>query len=163
MESCFVSNLVFECPKYVYISKQAYTRSMKFDSKPDIPYLRKLFRDLYHAQGCASVGKLWDWDHIDTDLMTVGATDVPTAGPNPLEAVGGGGVKAPLRPATAAAVMAGDDMEGDDGNGSVGDGNDDYAGRPVKVNSPTLLLKRATSLSYSSFHITSPHHFRTPP
>jgi serine/threonine protein kinase len=33
------------------LSRQAYTRSLKFDSKPDIPYLRKLFRDLYHAQG----------------------------------------------------------------------------------------------------------------
>ena len=39
----------------VYDYLQAYTRSLKFDAKPDIPYLRKLFRDLYHAQGCGSV------------------------------------------------------------------------------------------------------------
>ena len=48
----------------------AYTRSLKFDAKPDIPYLRKLFRDLYHAQGCASIPKLWDWDPIDADYLT---------------------------------------------------------------------------------------------
>jgi len=47
-----------------------YTRSLKFDAKPDIPYLRKLFRDLYHAQGCASIPKLWDWDPIDADYLT---------------------------------------------------------------------------------------------
>ena len=34
---------------------QAYSRSLKFDAKPDIPYLRKIFRDLYNTQGCASV------------------------------------------------------------------------------------------------------------
>ena len=48
----------------------AYTRSLKFDAKPDIPYLRKLFRDLYHAQGCASIPKLWDWDPIDADYLS---------------------------------------------------------------------------------------------
>lgn len=30
----------------------AYTRSLKFDAKPDMLYLRKLFRDLYHDLGC---------------------------------------------------------------------------------------------------------------
>lgn len=42
---------------------------MKFDAKPDIPYLRKLFRDLYHAQGCATSAKLWDWDTIPEDYF----------------------------------------------------------------------------------------------
>jgi len=61
----------------------AYARSLKFDAKPDIPYLRKLFRDLYHAQGCASIPKLWDWDPIDNDYLT--STPGPTGGPPALE------------------------------------------------------------------------------
>lgn len=62
----------------------AYTRALKFDTKPDIPFLRKMFRDLYHAQGCASVGKLWDWDSAEADQMIVGANEtlVSTNAPN---------------------------------------------------------------------------------
>lgn len=52
----------------------AYTRALKFDTKPDIPFLRKMFRDLYHAQGCASSGKLWDWDSAEAD-SAIGAGD----------------------------------------------------------------------------------------
>ena len=44
-------SIPFSCCLY-----QAYTRSLKFDAKPDIPYLRKLFRDLYVSQGCANIG-----------------------------------------------------------------------------------------------------------
>ena len=84
---------------------QAYTRSMKFDAKPDIPYIRKLFRDLYHAQGCASVGKLWDWDHIDTDFMTAGPGTGSEGGPPILANT--------MRPSTGAAV-GGDGHGGDD-------------------------------------------------
>jgi hypothetical protein len=47
---------------------------LKFDAKPDIAYLRKLFRDLYHAQGCASQPKLWDWDSMDLDFIVSGGT-----------------------------------------------------------------------------------------
>ena len=53
----------------------AYTRALKFDTKPDIPFLRKMFRDLYHAQGCASTGKLWDWDSAEADTMLTGGSD----------------------------------------------------------------------------------------
>jgi hypothetical protein len=34
-----------------------------------VPFLRKLFRELYTSLGCASTGKHWDWDHLDTDHM----------------------------------------------------------------------------------------------
>lgn len=61
----------------------AYARSLKFDAKPDIPYLRKLFRDLYHAQGCASIPKLWDWEPIENDYLTNGSG--PSGGPPALE------------------------------------------------------------------------------
>jgi len=91
-----IAQLCQGCPSQ-FAEFLAYTRSLKFDAKPDIPYLRKLFRDMYHAQGCANVGKLWDWDNLDADYST-GAD------------AGGGGGGAPLmganppRPSTAAAV-----------------------------------------------------------
>jgi hypothetical protein len=53
---------------------QAYTRSLKFDARPDIPYIRKLFRELYHAQNCDSIPKTWDWEHLDTDMLKTGST-----------------------------------------------------------------------------------------
>lgn len=72
----------------------AYTRSLKFDSKPDIPFLRKLFRDLYHAQGCSSSGKLWDWDSAEADQMLItGAEQIPPGGPIILTGAGGGVVE----------------------------------------------------------------------
>lgn len=59
----------------------AYTRALKFDTKPDIPFLRKMFRDLYHSQGCATSGKLWDWDSAEADTMIGGgpAGDINTS------------------------------------------------------------------------------------
>lgn len=49
---------------------QAYTRSLKFDSKPDVPYLRKLFRDLYIAQGYGtSSSRTWDWGNHEEDYL----------------------------------------------------------------------------------------------
>ena len=35
----------------LYNTTQAYTRSLRFDSKPDTAYLKKLFRDLYVSLG----------------------------------------------------------------------------------------------------------------
>jgi hypothetical protein len=60
----------------------AYTRALKFDTKPDIPFLRKMFRDLYHAQGCASTGKLWDWDSAEADDMLFGGANDQTTSSN---------------------------------------------------------------------------------
>ena len=37
-----------------------YCRSMKFEEKPDIAYLRKLFRDLFHRMGY-SYDFVFDW------------------------------------------------------------------------------------------------------
>jgi hypothetical protein len=48
-----IAQLCQGCPSQ-FAEFLAYTRSLKFDAKPDIPYLRKLFRDLYHAQNCGS-------------------------------------------------------------------------------------------------------------
>ena len=39
-----------------------YCRSLTFDGKPDMSYLRGLFRELYVSQGYAAQGIEWDWD-----------------------------------------------------------------------------------------------------
>ena len=99
--------------EFVCVCLQAYTRSLKFDGKPDIPYVRKLFRDLYHAQGFASVGKLWDWDSLDLDFTSSGPGTVssgqgPAAGQQggPPLLIGGPAAGPGLRPNTAAAVTS---------------------------------------------------------
>jgi serine/threonine protein kinase len=83
----------------------AYSRSLKFDAKPDVSYLRKLFRDLYHRQGYGGVGKMWDWD---ADLPS-GAPRQSALAPMTMPVDTGasrGGVSDgnPLRPITAGAV-----------------------------------------------------------
>lgn len=89
-----IAHLCQGCPSQ-FAEFLSYTRSLKFDAKPDIPYLRKLFRDMYHAQGCASMGKLWDWDSIDAEFTIDGAAaQAPNISANP------------PRPSTAAAVAA---------------------------------------------------------
>jgi hypothetical protein len=77
-----VSTLCAGCPAQ-FAEFLAYTRSLKFDSKPDVPYLRKLFRDLYIAQGYgASSGRTWDWDNYDSDYLSPSSL---TAAPVPAE------------------------------------------------------------------------------
>ncbi|CAM9198370.1 unnamed protein product [Ectocarpus sp. 13 AM-2016] len=44
----------------------AYCRSLKFDAKPNIPYLQGLLRELYKAQGHSTTGPMdWDWSKFD--------------------------------------------------------------------------------------------------
>jgi len=70
-----IAQLCQGCPSQ-FAEYLAYTRSLKFDAKPDVPYLRKLFRDLYVNQGCGQPGtKLWDWDSVDTDHFVPGPSD----------------------------------------------------------------------------------------
>jgi hypothetical protein len=146
-----IAQLCQGCPSQ-FAEFLAYTRSLKFDAKPDIPYLRKLFRDLYHAQNCGSIPKLWDWDGMDNDYSSTAgsATGVPpTGGPLPTGpmpgGVGGpggapvptnqvmvGGVSSHLRPTTAAAVAGPGAMLGVDNelNGLPDDLDDsDYDGQ----------------------------------
>lgn len=102
-----IAQLCQGCPSQ-FAEFLAYTRSLKFDAKPDIPYLRKLFRDLYHSQGCGSVGKLWDWDTIDADYFTTTLPDgAGVIGPPGLSSAN------PPRPSTAAAVATGGGVDGD--------------------------------------------------
>ena len=69
-----IAQLCQGCPSQ-FAEFLAYARSLKFDAKPDIPYLRKLFRDLFHAQGFAGVGKIWDWDGLDSEFLSNGNTN----------------------------------------------------------------------------------------
>ena len=49
-QSVSIAQLCQGCPSQ-FAEFLAYSRSLKFDAKPDIPYLRKIFRDLYNSQG----------------------------------------------------------------------------------------------------------------
>jgi len=137
-----IAQLCQGCPSQ-FAEFLAYTRSLKFDAKPDIPYLRKLFRDLYHAQNCGSIPKLWDWDGMDNDYNSTSgsAAGGQPAGGNvapPLLMGGGGGMQANqgqlaamnmvggLRPTTAAAVAAPMAMDAGDILGNDQDELDDY-------------------------------------
>ena len=57
---CYIYAHTYTCTHYTVLitpnpplfnTTQAYTRSLRFDSKPDTAYLRKLFRDLYVSLG----------------------------------------------------------------------------------------------------------------
>jgi hypothetical protein len=78
-----IAQLCQGCPSQ-FAEFLAYARSLKFDAKPDIPYLRKLFMDLFHAQGFAGVGKIWDWDNLDAEFLSNGnitGSGLPPQGP----------------------------------------------------------------------------------
>lgn len=119
-QSVSIAQLCQGCPSQ-FAEFLAYTRSLKFDAKPDIPYLRKLFRDMYHAQGCASVGKLWDWDNLTTTDYDTGDAPSNRGGPPPAMQ------QNPPRPSTAAAVAAaGTGIESD---AMLMGGEGDYGGQ----------------------------------
>ena len=117
-----IAQLCQGCPSQ-FAEFLAYTRSLKFDAKPDFPYLRKLFRDLYHSQGCASIGKLWDWDDVDSDYAMMGEA----TGPPPMLG------SAPPRPSTAAAVAAG----GHESDAMILGDDMDYDGVRLKSDRPS--------------------------
>lgn len=73
-----IAQLCAGCPSQ-FSEFLAYTRALKFDTKPDIPFLRKMFRDLYHSQGCANSGKLWDWDDADADNIVTSSEQATTS------------------------------------------------------------------------------------
>lgn len=157
-----IAQLCQGCPSQ-FAEFLAYTRSLKFDAKPDIPYLRKLFRDLYHAQGCGSIPKLWDWDNMEgNDFLSVGGSGT---GPAPVQssaAIGqgtnmmsGAMLSAGLRPTTAAAVAssgAGAGLESDHllGNSAPDDLDVDYEMRQAgndRPNTAGVLYNRGAGAS----------------
>jgi serine/threonine protein kinase len=110
-QSVSIAQLCQGCPSQ-FAEFLAYSRSLKFDAKPDIPYLRKIFRDLYNAQGCPTVGKMWDWDAFDSDYLSHTPGSGGTVGviaPPPILQTG---LQHPLRPSTTAAVANPRDYSG---------------------------------------------------
>lgn len=129
-----IAQLCQGCPSQ-FAEFLAYTRSLKFDAKPDIPYLRKLFRDLYHAQNCGSIPKLWDWDGMDNDFSsTTGSAAAGQQPPQMQQMPGQPSAQAQqqpqaLRPTTAAAVAGPGAMLGVDpdmGMGGLGADEQDF-------------------------------------
>lgn len=51
------------CPNQ-FAEYLAYCRSLKFEAKPNISYLRGMFRDLFRSQGYTN-NLQWDWTRID--------------------------------------------------------------------------------------------------
>ena len=87
----------------------AYCRSLKFEAKPNISYLRGMFRDLFRSQGYTN-NLEWDWSRLDNPRFVA---DQPVPLPNETAdeavVVGGGAMnEQPMemdaRPDTAAAV-----------------------------------------------------------
>lgn len=108
-----VSALCAGCPSQ-FAEFLAYTRSLKFDSKPDVPYLRKLFRDLYIAQGYGAFSsKTWDWENFDADYLSTEGGGIGK---------GGAGAAAPVEYKEEEDDMVVDDgMEGEAEGGGGGD------------------------------------------
>eukprot|EP01036_Dinobryon_divergens_P026569 gene26569-35237_t len=144
-----IAQLCQGCPSQ-FAEFLAYTRSLKFDAKPDIPYLRKLFRDLYHAQGCGSVPKLWDWDGVDQDYFSAAGSTGPSpalagGGPIPLN-IGSG-----PRPTTSAAINGGLESDMLMGNNNDDLMDDDY---DAQMN-PNLTSNRPSTVGAAGYNTRS--------
>ena len=65
-QSITIPALCQGCPSQ-FAEYLAYCRSLKFEAKPNIAYLRGMFRDLFRTQGYTnSTSNLeWDWNRID--------------------------------------------------------------------------------------------------
>jgi len=61
-----ITALCSGCPSQ-FAEYLAYCRSLKFEAKPNIAYLRGMFRDLFRSQGYTSTNSAldWDWNRVD--------------------------------------------------------------------------------------------------
>ena len=141
-----VSALCQGCPAQ-FAEFLAYTRSLKFDSKPDIPYLRKLFRDLYISQGfgasSAANQTMWDWANYDENYLST---------PSALASGGGAGGAAGAA-GKAEYLEEDDDMIVDDGEGGGimgGEHEEEELQRPL-----TTSAIKGTATSSSAMPSTS--------
>jgi len=68
------------CPSQ-FAEYLAYCRSLKFEAKPNIAYLRGMFRDLFRVQGYTNNNASldWDWNRIDGERVTTGDGTPPYA------------------------------------------------------------------------------------
>lgn len=109
-----IAQLCKDCPTQ-FAEFLSYTRTLPYEGKPDIPFLRGLFSDLYEAQGYNQTPYTWEWEaHMppeDDDYQYV--QPVPRG----------------LRPITAGAVTRPNTAATGNGGGLDADGMDDDDGR----------------------------------
>mmetsp|Transcript_1457 Transcript_1457/g.1523 ORF Transcript_1457/g.1523 Transcript_1457/m.1523 type:complete len:444 (-) Transcript_1457:15-1346(-) len=143
-----IAQLCQGCPSQ-FAEFLAYTRSLKFDAKPDIPYLRKLFRDLFVAQGCNnSGGKMWDWETVDADVFgSINGTS-NGAGNNTLGGTGNAAASAGGPLMSQAALDEGPNMGIAEGFGDTG--------RFSNMNGTNANLGATMNTSLSNRPMTSP-------
>jgi len=65
-QSSSIPSLCQGCPNQ-FAEYLAYCRHLKFDAKPNIAFLRGIFRDLFRSQGYTNnnANSDWDWNRID--------------------------------------------------------------------------------------------------
>jgi hypothetical protein len=73
-QSITIPALCQGCPSQ-FAEYLAYCRSLKFEAKPNIAYLRGMFRDLFRSQGYTNNHSSldWDWNRLE------GGTTTPAA------------------------------------------------------------------------------------
>ena len=66
-QSITIPALCQGCPSQ-FAEYLAYCRSLKFEAKPNIAYLRGMFRDLFRSQGYTNNNSSldWDWNRVDS-------------------------------------------------------------------------------------------------
>ncbi len=76
-QSITIPALCQGCPSQ-FAEYLAYCRSLKFEAKPNIAYLRGMFRDLFRSQGYTNTNSSldWDWNRVDA---TVGSAPPASA------------------------------------------------------------------------------------
>ena len=113
-QSVTITALCQGCPSQ-FAEYLAYCRSLKFEAKPNIAYLRGMFRDLFRSQGYTSTNSAldWDWNRVDNQGPIKEPTNPNNIDQNnDVEMIGDGGGgngrererEREARPDTAAAV-----------------------------------------------------------
>jgi len=97
-QSVSIPALCQGCPSQ-FAEYLAYCRSLKFEAKPNIAYLRGMFRDLFRSQGYTNTNTSldWDWNRLD------GPPDSGARQPE-MDEMDGGGRGGGARPETSGAM-----------------------------------------------------------
>merc|ERR1712113_60463 len=75
-QSITIPALCQGCPSQ-FAEYLAYCRSLKFEAKPNIAYLRGMFRDLFRSQGFTNNNSSldWDWNRVESGSSTSDGRD----------------------------------------------------------------------------------------
>merc|ERR1712134_1867 len=82
-QSITIPALCQGCPSQ-FAEYLAYCRSLKFEAKPNIAYLRGMFRDLFRSQGYTNNNSSldWDWNRIEAGTSSTDGRDRASAAPD---------------------------------------------------------------------------------